>query len=46
MAERDPITGEGVEGDLEKALKNPRSTGEFIGLSMILDVLNLHGGNA
>ena len=43
MAARDPITGEGVEGDLEQALRNPQSTSQFIGMSVILDILHING---
>jgi hypothetical protein len=45
MAAADPTTVSTVDG-LEHALEERLDTGHIIGLSLILDVLDLHGGNA
>jgi hypothetical protein len=45
MAAVDPATVSTV-GDLERALKERLDTSHIIGLSLILDVLHLHGGDA
>ncbi|ANY82334.1 hypothetical protein BB934_28900 (plasmid) [Microvirga ossetica] len=45
MAALDPTTVSTVD-DLEHALEERFETGHIIGLSLILDVLDLHGGDA
>ena len=45
MAALDPATVSTMD-DLEQALQERLETGHIIGLSLILDVLDLHGGDA
>jgi hypothetical protein len=45
MAAADPTTVSTVE-DLERALEERLETGHIISLSLITDVLDLHGGDA
>ena len=45
MAALDPTTVSTVD-DLEHALEERLETGHIIGLSLILDVLDLYGGDA
>jgi hypothetical protein len=45
MAAVDPATVSTVD-DLERALEERLETGHIIGLSLILDVLDVHGGDA
>ncbi|MFD0466287.1 hypothetical protein ACFQY9_34845 [Microvirga aerilata] len=44
MAAVDPTTVSTVD-DLEHALEERLEAGDIIGLSLVLDVLNLHGGD-
>jgi hypothetical protein len=43
MAEADPCNDNGLEDDLEDVLEVRESTATFIGHSIILDILRLHG---
>ena len=43
MAEADPCNDNGLEDDLEDVLEARESTATFIGHSIILDILRLHG---
>jgi hypothetical protein len=40
MAFNEAMTGQGIEGELEQALDNRFSTGGFIGLSPIIDLMH------
>ncbi len=40
------LNGTGIEGEFEDALAGRESTGHFMGLSLILDILEMNGGQA
>jgi hypothetical protein len=46
MAQADPIGHHGLEGDMEDVLTHPETTAQFIGLSVILDLLRMNTGQA
>ncbi len=40
------LDGTGIEGEFEDALAAREATGHFIGLSLVLDILHMNGGQA
>ena len=46
MTATDPVGHGGLTGDLEDVLVHPETTAQFMGISVILDLLHLDGGQA